>query len=112
MTLSVLIEVQACHWQSKCGTFFGILPFMCVDSSQSGYSNGGGGIVQMVAKDIFNHVKNTPDCTFEIRASFIEIYNEDVRDLLGDNTVLPVWRRLSWILKVCCVSCSLEKRIM
>ena len=59
-------------------------------SIEEGYTNGGGGIVHMAANDIFTHVQNTPDRIFLIRASFIEIYNEEVRDLLGENAVLAV----------------------
>jgi centromeric protein E len=59
-------------------------------SIEEGYTNGGGGIVHMAANDIFSHVQNTPDRIFLIRASFIEIYNEEVRDLLGENAVLAV----------------------
>jgi centromeric protein E len=49
-------------------------------SIEEGYTNGGGGIVHMAANDIFSHVQNTPDRIFLIRATFIEIYNEEVRD--------------------------------
>lgn len=52
---------------------------------------GGGGIVHMAAADIFRHISSTPDRIFLVRASFLEIYNEEVRDLLSeDNRTLPI----------------------
>jgi centromeric protein E len=51
---------------------------------------GGGGIVHMAAQDIFAHIANTTDRTFTVRASFLEIYNEEVRDLLGDSRTLQI----------------------
>ena len=41
-----------------------------------------GGIVHMAAQDIFNHIEKEPERDFLVRVSFIEIYNEEVRDLL------------------------------
>ena len=61
---------------------------------QDGASSGGGssvldngGIVHMAASDIFNHIEMEPERVFLVRVSFIEIYNEEVRDLLvsGDS---------------------------
>jgi centromeric protein E len=54
-------------------------------------SNAGGGIVHMAAADIFRHVESQPNRVFLVRASFLEIYNEEVRDLLTkDNQVLQI----------------------
>lgn len=56
----------------------------------------GGGIVHMAAQDIFAHIVAHPDRVFVVRASFLEIYNEEVRDLLqedgvnGNNKVLQI----------------------
>jgi centromeric protein E len=47
-------------------------------------SQSGGGIVHMAAADIFRHVESQPDRIFLVRASFLEIYNEEVRDLLTE----------------------------
>ena len=49
---------------------------------QEGSNGRGGGIVHMAARDIFSHISRDPERVFLIRVSFIEIYNEEVRDLL------------------------------
>jgi centromeric protein E len=50
---------------------------------QEGSDGTGGGIVHLAAKDIFDSIQRTPDRMFLVRASFLEIYNEEVRDLLA-----------------------------
>ncbi len=56
-----------------------------------GMTAGGGGIVHMAAADIFKQIENTPDRIFVVRTSYLEIYNEEVRDLLsGDNKTLQI----------------------
>ena len=40
------------------------------------------GIVHLAARDIFKHIDEEPNRVFLLRCSFIEIYNEEVRDLL------------------------------
>jgi centromeric protein E len=49
-------------------------------------SMGSGGVVHMAAMDIFNNISKAQDRIFLVRASFLEIYNEEVRDLLSDNS--------------------------
>jgi centromeric protein E len=46
---------------------------------------GPGGIVHMAAQDIFNAISKAQDRIFLVRASFLEIYNEEVRDLLSNS---------------------------
>ena len=60
------------------------------DASTSAASGGGvgdnGGILHMAAQDIFGHIAaHSADRVFLVRVSFIEIYNEEVRDLMADN---------------------------
>lgn len=45
-----------------------------------------GGIVHMAAKDIFSQIQREQDRMFLVRVSFLEIYNEEVRDLLSNDT--------------------------
>jgi centromeric protein E len=47
---------------------------------------GGGdqpGVLNMAAQDIFAHIDAHPNRDFLMRASFVEIYNENIRDLLS-----------------------------
>lgn len=49
---------------------------------------GGGdekGVLNLAAEAIFRSIANTPTRDFLLRASFLEIYNENLRDLLGEN---------------------------
>jgi centromeric protein E len=48
-------------------------------------SHSEGGIVHMAAKDIFSQINSQRERIFLVRASFLEIYNEEVRDLLSDS---------------------------
>lgn len=50
-----------------------------------GSTGNGGGIVHMAARDIFNHIMSKQDRLFVVQASFLEIYNEEVRDLLCED---------------------------
>jgi hypothetical protein len=42
------------------------------------------GILELAAEDIFRHISESEDRDFLLRVSFIEIYNENLRDLLSD----------------------------
>ena len=42
------------------------------------------GILDLAAEEIFTYVSNHPERDFLIRVSFVEIYNEEVRDLISD----------------------------
>ncbi len=53
------------------------------DSIKNGSSTGNGGIIQMAAIDIFTQLAKYPSDLFLLRVSAIEVYNEEIRDLLA-----------------------------
>lgn len=53
---------------------------------QGSLAGGEGGLVHMAAKDIFSQIQSQPDRMFLVRVSFLEIYNEEVRDLLAGSS--------------------------
>ncbi|GAX15403.1 kinesin family member 5 [Fistulifera solaris] len=60
-------------------------------SIADGAKPGAGGIIHMAAKDIFRQIAMTRDRSFVVKASFLEIYNEEVRDLLSaDDKTLSI----------------------
>ncbi|KAL5726532.1 Kinesin-like protein nack1 [Ranunculus cassubicifolius] len=44
------------------------------------------GITEKAVNDIYNHIMNTPEREFNIKISGLEIYNENVRDLLNSDS--------------------------
>jgi len=55
----------------------------------AGVNDGDEGVIQLAGRDIFAHINANTTQDFAVRASYIEIYNEEVRDLLasGEDSV-------------------------
>ena len=50
---------------------------------QGDYRHDTSGIVQLAARDLFHQMEQAPDRMFLMRVSYLEIYQEDVKDLLN-----------------------------
>lgn len=50
-------------------------------------TNTSPGIVQLAARDLFSLMGESHDRVFLVRVSYLEIYQEDIRDLLNPNPV-------------------------
>lgn len=49
-------------------------------------TNEAPGIMYLILKDMFDKMGQYEDKTFEVRVSYVEIYNEVIRDLLVANS--------------------------
>ncbi|BFZ62823.1 Kinesin-like protein kip2 [Saitoella coloradoensis] len=52
------------------------------------------GIIPLAIDDIFAYIRDTPDREFLLRISYLEIYNERLRDLLADPTTAAIEPKL------------------
>ena len=59
-----------------------------IDSAGTSQNNNNNnkGILEMAAEDIFTLITKEINRDFLLRVSFVEIYNENIRDLLSDAT--------------------------
>lgn len=59
--------------------------------AQGGGSEANPGIVQIATRDLFRLIQEKTDRMFLMRVSYLEIYQEDIRDLLNpENTNMQV----------------------
>ncbi|KAG0359722.1 NADH-ubiquinone oxidoreductase chain 1 [Podila minutissima] len=58
-----------------------------VQSAMEGYNDHEPGITPRAVDDVFKHIRENSDREFLLRVSYIEIYNESIRDLLSPEAI-------------------------
>ncbi|KAG0084767.1 NADH-ubiquinone oxidoreductase chain 1 [Podila epicladia] len=58
-----------------------------VQSAMEGYNDHEPGITPRAVDDIFKHIRENSDREFLLRVSYLEIYNESIRDLLSPEAI-------------------------
>lgn len=53
------------------------------------------GMMILCIRDIFDYIENHPNLKFTLKVSYMEVYNEEINDLLGDGPVLVSFSSLS-----------------
>ena len=61
--------------------------------TMQGAQGADSGVLQLAAETIFAQIQATPDREFKLRASYLEIYNENLRDLLADGARFALIRQ-------------------
>lgn len=74
---------------------------MLGNSAEKG-SRGEKGIFKMAIDDIFLHIQECPEREFLVKVSFVEIYNEAIRDLLIDTSETTVKIRVDPVKGIYC----------
>mmetsp|Transcript_59860 Transcript_59860/g.147054 ORF Transcript_59860/g.147054 Transcript_59860/m.147054 type:complete len:2082 (-) Transcript_59860:233-6478(-) len=74
------------YGQTSSGKTFTMQGSGNLEQGTSSNDSSVGGVVHMAAKDIFSQIQQEQDRMFLVRVSFLEIYNEEVRDLLSSDT--------------------------
>ena len=55
-------------------------------SMMGGYSDESRGLIPRICADLFEHIKSTPNIEFKVEISYLEIYAEQIRDLLNSDS--------------------------
>ena len=76
---------------SRDGLLFPVSPAKGLGSGEdaSGSGDGDVGILPLAVRGIFRRIRNTPNREFLLRMSYMEIYNEDIIDLLAQSAEGP-----------------------
>jgi hypothetical protein len=58
------------------------------------------GMMILCIRDIFDYIETHPNLKFTLKVSYMEVYNEEINDLLGDGPVSSLSLSLSLFVSV------------